>query len=57
LITVKQGATARNINFPAGTRQNAGRGAAYTGISLSRDKIAMDFDGTNYDISVNTNFA
>ena len=56
LITVKQGTTARNIIFPTGTRQNLGRGATYTGVANTRDKISMDFDGTVFDISVNTNF-
>lgn len=56
LITVKQGAIARNLIFPAGTRQNSPNEKTYIGLALSRDKIGMDFDGTNFDISVNTNY-
>lgn len=54
LITVIQGATARTLIFPTGTRQTAVL-TSNNVVANSRFKIAMDFDGTNFDANINLN--
>jgi hypothetical protein len=55
---VLQGATPRTITFPAGTKQKGGGGGTYlpSGANLT-DFIHLTFDGTNYLISVEGNYA
>jgi len=57
LIRVTQGATARNLVFPAGTLQIGGGGVNYVGIASTVDVISVSWNGTTYDISVSRNLA
>ena len=57
LIKVTQGATPRNLTFPAGTTQAGGGGVTYTGVANQKDIIAVLWDGTNYFISVSYNYS
>lgn len=57
LIEVTNGATPRNLIFPAGTLQSNGGGNVYVGIANRKDVIAVLWDGTQFLISVSRNFA
>jgi hypothetical protein len=57
LIKVIQGATPRNLTFPAGTTQAGGGGVTYTGTANKTDIIAVLYDGTNYFINVSKNYS
>jgi hypothetical protein len=57
LIEVTNGATARNLIFPAGTLQAGGGGNTYTGTANTRDIIAVLWDGTQYLISVSKKYS
>ena len=57
LIEVTNGATARNLIFPAGTLQAEGGSNTYVGIANTKDLIAVMWDGTNYFINVSRNYS
>lgn len=58
LMTVVQGATVRDIIFPAGTLQIGGGGATVTGLTTNgRDKIAIEYVVDHYEIAATLNYA
>ena len=52
LIVVTQGATPRNLIFPAGTIQLGGGGNTYIGIANQKDLLSLLWTGTEYILSV-----
>lgn len=55
-IYLIQGASAVNVNFPVGTKQAGGGGAAVIGVSNAEQMVACLFDNTNYYISTQRYF-
>ena len=58
VFEVIQGAVPRGITFPGGTKQKGGGGGAYTPSGANQvDVIRLSYDGTDYLLSVEDNYA
>ena len=58
VIDVLQGATARNVTFPAGTTSELGGGNTYTASGTNtKDKIGLFYDGSNYQFTTALDFS